>query len=119
MNLRGFFTKICNLTPTPPPHPPALPTIRHKRVLVFATFTSNRSILLTRTFWSFSSSVFYRSYAEHIKTSSEYVCLNLHVFISKNLMSLSSPFTLAGWLPGAMPCQQHIQGKNFQDYPEW
>ena len=75
-------------------------------VLVVATTTSNRSILLTQIFWSFPLPVFYRSSAEHPhKTSSEYVCLKLHVFISKNLQQFYSSFTLAGWIPGALPCQ--------------
>ena len=72
-----------------------------------ATTTSNRSILLTQICWSFPLPVFYRSSAEHPhKTSNEYVCLNLYAFVSKNLQQFSSSFTLAGWIPGALPCQR-------------
>ena len=72
-----------------------------------ATTTRNHSILPTLICWSFPLSAFYRSSAEHLHENIQWnVCLNQHAFISNNLMPLSSPFTLMGWIPGAMPCQR-------------
>ena len=43
-------------------------------VLVVATTTSNRSILLIQIFWSFTLPVFYRSSAEYFHENIQWIC---------------------------------------------
>ena len=77
-------------------------------VLVIATSTSNRNILLTRN--NLVPSIVYVKQilckAPSLNVSLDNVSLILLIFISNNLLPLPSPLTQAGWLTSTMPCQK-------------
>ena len=82
------------------------PISRVNLVPAIAASTSNHSILLT---WSnlVPSFVYVKQIlckASFLNVSRDNVCLILHIFISYNLLPLSSPLTPA--LTGTMPCQR-------------